>query len=102
MTLKETHLRPQQKTPSSKARERDSAFVRNVIDSTHFLKNGSGPGFGDNPGTLSFSNQKAKAIRLSDYSFPVFIIRKPQQRGSYSKKVKGALQEAPLVETDVK
>jgi hypothetical protein len=60
-----------------------------VISSTHFLKTGTDPGFGSPIDAKPFASQKAKAIRLSTYSFPVFVIRKPKQRSTYSKKGEG-------------
>jgi len=67
------------------------AFVRDVISSTHFLKMGNEPGPGMPFDFRPFSDQKAQAVRISDYSFPTFVIRKPKQRSSYSKKGEGEL-----------
>jgi len=69
--------------------KRTQSFLRGVISSTHFLKNGTGPGSGRKMDFRTFADQKAKALHLSAYSFPVYIIRKPKQRGSYSKKGEG-------------
>ena len=100
MTIKETHLRPQEKNPTTGTRDAPEMFVKDIIKRTHFLKNGSGPGSGTLSGTKSFSKQKAKAVRMSDYSFPVFVIRKPRQRSSYSKPGEGAKVKVPSWGTD--
>ena len=99
MTINEIHLIPKTRNPRTEdGMANDKAFVRNVISSTHILKNGKPPGYGFQSGTRSFSAQKAKAVRLSDYSFPVFIIRKPKQRSSYSKPSEGIGELIPSVE----
>ncbi|OYT46792.1 hypothetical protein B6U90_00250 [Thermoplasmatales archaeon ex4484_6] len=102
MTIKDTHLRPQQRNPTADARDGDrTGFVKNVVRSTIFLKNGRVPGFGEHTAARSFSSQKAKAVRLSDFSFPVFIIRKPRQRSSYGNSADGGLVETPSVGDEV-
>ena len=66
--------------------------MRDVISSAHFLKTGKDPGFGSLVDIKPFATQKAKALRLSAYSFPVFVIRKPRQRSSYSEKGEGEIK----------
>lgn len=100
LTITETHLRPQEKYPTSGTRLAPEMFVRDIVKSALFLKNGKTPGFGTHSGTLSFSGQKAKAVKMSDYSFPVFVIRKHKQRSSYSKPGEGANLKVPSRETD--
>ncbi len=96
-----THLKPQ-KDPKTETRAReDRDFVRSVIKSAHYLKTGNDPGFGTWLDARSFANQKAKAIHLSGHSYPVFLIRKPKQRGSYSDAGEGDMK-SPSTGTNVK
>jgi hypothetical protein len=75
---------------------RTQTFLRDVITSTHFLKNGTGPASSGSLDFRTFADQKAKALNLSAYSFPVFIIRRPKQRSSYSIKGEGdAISPSP-------
>ncbi|MBN1389881.1 MAG: hypothetical protein JXA22_04485 [Candidatus Thermoplasmatota archaeon] len=86
-----THLEPQN-NPNSGAHGSDArAFVRDIVASTHFLKTGNELGSGTPLDIRSFSDQKAQAVRISDYSFPTFVIRKPRQRSSYSEKGEGGM-----------
>ncbi|MGA1873650.1 MAG: hypothetical protein ACMUHY_08245 [Thermoplasmatota archaeon] len=84
-----THLEPKTNPTSGAHEKRTRAFVRDVISSTHFLKTGNELGSGNHPDIRPFSDQKAQAVNMSDYSFPVFVIRKPKQRSSYSRKGEG-------------
>ncbi|MCU0798252.1 MAG: hypothetical protein MUC62_01095 [Candidatus Thermoplasmatota archaeon] len=68
------------------------SFVRSVVGTAHILKTGKDPGFGPWEGTRSFAIQKAKAVRLSEYTFPVFLIRRPKQRGSYLDMEEGMIE----------
>jgi hypothetical protein len=69
-----------------------SRFVISVVGTAHVLKTGKDPGFGPWEGTRSFGIQKAKAVRLSEYTFPVFLIRRPKQRGSYLENEEGMIE----------
>jgi hypothetical protein len=70
-------------------------FAMDVVHTAYHLKTGGMPGTGEPIDAGPFSKQKAKAIRLSMLSFPTFVIRTPQQRSSYGKKV-GEGDEIPL------
>ena len=82
-----------QKEPLKKTRnDLSGAYIRSVIGTAHILKTGKDPGFGPWEGTRSFAIQKAKAVRLSEYTFPVFLIRRPKQRGSYVDMEEGMIE----------
>ncbi|MBN1538841.1 MAG: hypothetical protein JW939_01755, partial [Candidatus Thermoplasmatota archaeon] len=84
-----THLEPQT-NPTSGAHGIDPrAFVRDVIASAHFLKTGNELGSGTPIDIRPFSDQKAQAVKISAYSFPVFVIRKHRQHSSYGDKGEG-------------
>ena len=63
----------------------DLNFVRKVMMSTCFIKSGVGTCAGVSEQISKFSGQNAKVVKFSDYSFPTFVIRKMDQRDSYSK-----------------
>ncbi len=84
---------PQQKEPMDGAgKDPTEKFVRSVVGTAHILKTGKDPGFGPWEGTRSFAIQKAKAVKLSEYTFPVFLIRRPKQRGSYLDLEEGMIE----------
>lgn len=88
-----THIDSQQKEPMNGARmDRSENLIRSVVATAHILKTGKDPGFGPWEGTRSFAIQKAKAVKLSEYSFPVFLIRRPKQRGSYLDVEEGMIE----------
>lgn len=55
-------------------------YTRDVLSRTHTIKTGKTPGIGHQVEALEFSSQKAKALRLSTYSFPVFVIHKTKKQ----------------------
>ena len=68
---------------------RDLLFVKKVMRSTCFIKNGVNSGADIPTAIKNFSGQSAKAVKFSDYSFPTFVIRQIDQRNSYSKGDEG-------------
>ena len=71
----------------TEARNRTSiGYTRDVLSRTHMIKTGRTPGTGHQYEAMEFSSQKAKAVKLSTYSFPVFVIHKTKsvKNGSFS------------------
>lgn len=56
-------------------------YVIDVIDSADFIKTGRKRGLRHAVNTRSFSAHRARAINISDFSFPTFIIRRPKESG---------------------
>jgi hypothetical protein len=53
-----------------------------VVTTTYLIKTGKIEGLRHTMDTRPFSLQKAKAVNLSDFSFPTFVIKKEKQRSS--------------------
>jgi hypothetical protein len=51
-------------------------FINDVLIKTHYIKVGKPPGIGYNPDVKRFSAHKARAVKLTTYSFPLFVIHK--------------------------
>ena len=78
----------------------DISFVRKVMRSTCFIKSGVGT-CTDVPQQIGkFSGQSAKVVKFSDYSFPTFVIRRMDQRNSYSKGY-GGVKSSLKIPTEV-
>lgn len=100
--MKTTHKRKQNNPTVGARYGEDISFVKKVMRSTCFIKNGVGTCTDITQHIARFSGQSAKVVKFSDYSFPTFVIRRMDQRNSYSKGyegVKSSLKiptEAPL------
>lgn len=53
-----------------------------VVTTTYLIKTGKIEGLRHTMDTRPFSLQKAKAVNISDFSFPTFVIRTQKQRSS--------------------
>ena len=53
-----------------------------VVTTTYLIKTGKIEGLRHTMDTRPFALQKAKAVNLSDFSFPTFVIKKEKQRSS--------------------
>jgi hypothetical protein len=53
-----------------------------VVTTTYLIKTGKIEGLRHTMDTRPFSLQKARAVNLSDFSFPTFVIKKETQRSS--------------------
>ena len=78
----------------------DINFVRKVMRSTCFIKSGVGMCTGVSEHITKFSGQNAKVVKFSDYSFPTFVIRRMDQRDSYSKGY-GGVKSSLKIPTEV-
>ena len=56
-----------------------------VVTTTYLIKTGKIEGLRHTMDTRPFALHKAKAVNLSDFSFPTFVITKESQRSSYRK-----------------
>ncbi|MGA1821420.1 MAG: hypothetical protein ACMUIG_02715 [Thermoplasmatota archaeon] len=56
-----------------------------VVTTTYLIKTGKIEGLRHTMDTRPFALQKAKAVNLSDFSFPTFVITNERQRSSYRK-----------------
>ena len=56
-------------------------YVNNVIDSADFIKTGKKRGHRHTIDAMPFSSHRARAVSISDFSFPTFIIRRPTAPG---------------------
>ena len=78
----------------------DISFVKKVMRSTCFIKSGVGTCIGVSEQIAQFSGQNAKVVKFSDYSFPTFVIRRMDQRDSYSKGY-GGVKSSLKIPTEV-
>jgi hypothetical protein len=56
-----------------------------VVTTTYLIKTGKIEGLRHTMDTSPFALHKAKAVNLSDFSFPTFVIKNEEQRSSYKK-----------------
>lgn len=73
--LKKKKVSHEERGPDTRKMKKED-FINDVLDKTHYIKTGKPTGIGDKPDVKRFSAHKARAVKLTTYSFPLFVIHK--------------------------